>query len=506
MSPWRYNGSVMPAKRLPGSEGIIAPTAITALLVAFIGVNPAAADKAANDADNFVYSTTKRPKVAGFNTRNTTPLLRHSNATLAKFIIDVAFKLEKGAHRQGLAKWQLPVHVHLDKRYIDQAPLDAIPSELDAFLAELHSRTNVKIERTKDPSKAQVFIRIAPTIEMRRTLGTSFCLATPADVSWPKYLQQRQTPRLDWSQITQPTKATIFIPDNAKGFLVRTCLFEELMQVLGPAGDFYYLAGSIFNDDQIHLRPTAFDYLVLKTIYDPRLKPGLPADQAERIAHTILDDLNPAGRKRASLPTMKLNENWSRAFQLAELMHHPKFADNYYDDAITQTQSMPQHDPRRLLTRLNAARNLKRYWPIEARKRLVAVARDYKTMLGPQSLYEAVTHLDIATIDLWQKNFERARKTTVNQLPVLIGYGREDKIAEALLIRDAADDQRQRTGLAVDAKPDTRAWNDYLQLQRQRVKQIAKSKPTHNAWLWIPILLTLCVGVLAYRYRRRRYG
>ncbi len=70
-----------------------------------------------------------------------------------------------------------------------------------------------------------------------------------------------------------------------------SCIQEELAQGLGLANDSPDARPSIFNDDEEFALLTRQDALLLKMLYDPRLKPGMTADVAGPIARIIAAEL-----------------------------------------------------------------------------------------------------------------------------------------------------------------------------------------------------------------------
>ncbi|MBI1218258.1 MAG: DUF2927 domain-containing protein [Rhodobacteraceae bacterium] len=76
--------------------------------------------------------------------------------------------------------------------------------------------------------------------------------------------------------------------------LMRTaCYHEELAQALGPANDSLEARPSIFNDDQEFAYLTTQDELILRMLYDPRVKPGMTLPEAEPLVRKIAQELMP---------------------------------------------------------------------------------------------------------------------------------------------------------------------------------------------------------------------
>ena len=82
-----------------------------------------------------------------------------------------------------------------------------------------------------------------------------------------------------------------------RGQLMRHCMLEELVQAFGPANDACNFPPSLFCDGPgTHgTGLTDGDKIIMKTLYDPRLKPGMSREQAIPIARKIIKELFVAG-------------------------------------------------------------------------------------------------------------------------------------------------------------------------------------------------------------------
>jgi hypothetical protein len=71
----------------------------------------------------------------------------------------------------------------------------------------------------------------------------------------------------------------------------RACLHEEIAQGLGLINDSPQARPSIFNDNSEFALLTRQDELLLRLLYDPRLKPGMSLAEAKPIIETIAAEL-----------------------------------------------------------------------------------------------------------------------------------------------------------------------------------------------------------------------
>ncbi|MGB5865384.1 MAG: DUF2927 domain-containing protein [Sulfitobacter sp.] len=91
------------------------------------------------------------------------------------------------------------------------------------------------------------------------------------------------------------TAALALIRSENPALLRLSCIHEEIAQGLGLANDSPTARPSIFNDDDEFALLTRHDELLLKMLYDPRLRPGMTADQARSTVRQIATELAQSG-------------------------------------------------------------------------------------------------------------------------------------------------------------------------------------------------------------------
>lgn len=91
------------------------------------------------------------------------------------------------------------------------------------------------------------------------------------------------------------TAALAVIRAENPSLLRLSCIHEELAQGMGLANDSPTARPSIFNDDDEFSLLTRHDELLLRMLYDPRLRPGMSADEARPTVQTIAAELTSAG-------------------------------------------------------------------------------------------------------------------------------------------------------------------------------------------------------------------
>lgn len=87
------------------------------------------------------------------------------------------------------------------------------------------------------------------------------------------------------------TRAVALIRAEHPDLVRLSCIHEELAQGLGLPNDSPQARPSIFNDDDEFALLTDHDELLLKMLYDPRLKPGMTAAEARPVTRIIAREL-----------------------------------------------------------------------------------------------------------------------------------------------------------------------------------------------------------------------
>jgi len=86
-------------------------------------------------------------------------------------------------------------------------------------------------------------------------------------------------------------QAIMVIRTEHPDLLRDSCVHEEMAQAMGLANDTPRARPSIFNDDDEFALLTRHDELLLKMLYDPRLRPGMTLDQARPIIAQMAEEL-----------------------------------------------------------------------------------------------------------------------------------------------------------------------------------------------------------------------
>ena len=226
-------------------------------------------------------------------------------AQLTAFFEDVVFGSEYTKKGSGeVKKWTGPLRVSLSAmtgKLLDKPDggkelklAKAKPTKQQIDFVRKHLKTLIQASRVKSESakksgkKPNLFIKFVP----RRAMHAPFLVKGAP----PKLLKRLAAPGVCYfltaAKSGQIVWGTIVVNNALPARDMEACLLEEMTQVLGLPNDSDAIKPSIFNNRS---QPTALnrtDQLLLRTLYDKRLKAGMAKDQAMAVAGQIIQELN----------------------------------------------------------------------------------------------------------------------------------------------------------------------------------------------------------------------
>ncbi|NOX40301.1 MAG: DUF2927 domain-containing protein [Alphaproteobacteria bacterium] len=196
-----------------------------------------------------------------------------------------------------LRRWQQPVRIGMlfddlipeEKRVKDRANVVAYAKRLarltgvDIRVTDKNPNFNVLFlyrdrQKTIGPELIKRVPRIDPVVirEIANSPRNTFCVAYAFSDKYGS---------------TAYSSAIILIKAEHSDLMTLSCIHEELAQAMGLANDSPDARPSIFNDDEEFALLTRHDELLLRMLYDPRLKLGMSNQAIRAILPTIARDV-----------------------------------------------------------------------------------------------------------------------------------------------------------------------------------------------------------------------
>ncbi|WP_245999217.1 DUF2927 domain-containing protein [Paracoccus methylarcula] len=226
--------------------------------------------------------------------------------TLARNFIRIALRDEYSSdgthHTDGasapLRRWQQPVHVDLEFGPSSNTALKReIRSEVAAFANRLREITGHDVALTDGTGNFTILVL---SDEERREIGARLPGLAPGIPVRDVAALRDLSPDIYCTVFaysegasTSYAHAVAVIRAELPPLLRLSCIHEEMAQGMGLANDSPEARPSIFNDDEEFALLTRHDELLLKILYDPRLRPGMSEAEAEPIVRQIAGELLP---------------------------------------------------------------------------------------------------------------------------------------------------------------------------------------------------------------------
>ena len=80
----------------------------------------------------------------------------------------------------------------------------------------------------------------------------------------------------------------VIVVADAGDFIFYDCLYEELLQALGPINDTNAVPWTMFNDNVQMGFFDVYDQYILNVLYDPRIRPGMAADEVRALLPQVM--------------------------------------------------------------------------------------------------------------------------------------------------------------------------------------------------------------------------
>ena len=193
-----------------------------------------------------------------------------------------------------LRKWVVPVRLYLD---IHSGDRKLIEFAVEQHVEHLVGITQYYIAIAADPAQANVIVvfdnesaldqirrdYFPPKFDIKQVMQTNLCIG------------QYQS-----NESYEIVHAVVVIPVDrvmAAGRL-EACVVEEITQILGLPNDSDDVNPSVFNDDSAEIELTNHDILLVKLLFDPRLRAGMPRAEALANVREILEEMGYRGDKR----------------------------------------------------------------------------------------------------------------------------------------------------------------------------------------------------------------
>lgn len=203
-------------------------------------------------------------------------------------ILDGFFKITFGAefHVAGrvdrIRKYEAPVRIFIDNRATPDRS-----KQVTNTIADIRSRVrDLDIGTTDKRNEANVIVTLVRDRDLSRTIRSIYGIERARRIQNSLEPQCLSGFRKDGS--FRILHSDVILVADAGEFIFYDCVYEELLQALGPINDDASVPWSMFNDDVQLGFFGVYDQYLLNILYHPRIRPGMTRAEVEAMMPEIL--------------------------------------------------------------------------------------------------------------------------------------------------------------------------------------------------------------------------
>lgn len=209
---------------------------------------------------------------------------------LVSSFVEIALNNEYSTKQSRIRKWTKPLKYYFIHHVADQ--------DLHEHLSILHLEhlaniTGVKMQQVVKKQHANLLIVFSTENKFEKELETEFNIKSKKQ----RHRLSRNSVCLAYFSTHKNgsiNKAVVIIPvDRARAHAqLVSCIVEELTQVMGLPNDSEKVFPSVFNDKSYNDLLSGLDFLLLKMLYHPMVKPGMNKQVLKPVLKKIIKELD----------------------------------------------------------------------------------------------------------------------------------------------------------------------------------------------------------------------
>jgi len=206
-------------------------------------------------------------------------------------ITDGFFRIVFGAefHVSGrvdrIRKYEMPVRVFADSRAKPDRRKE-VASVVEDIASKVRGLDIAMADSRKD---ANVNVTLVRDRDIEKTIRQFYGREQAAKIV--KSLEPQCLSGFRKDDLYRIQHSDVIVVVDAGDFIFLDCIYEELLQALGPINDDDDLPWTMFNDEVQMGYFDIFDQYLLNILYDPRIRAGMTKDQVNELLPQILPDV-----------------------------------------------------------------------------------------------------------------------------------------------------------------------------------------------------------------------
>jgi hypothetical protein len=198
------------------------------------------------------------------------------------FKIAIGAELSLAGRTDRVRKYDGPVRVFVESR----AAPDRRRQVADV-VADIRQRVDhLDIATVEDRAAANVLVTLVRDRDLARTIRQTYGRNRARRIQ--RSLEPQCLSGFSKDETYRIQHSTVIVVADAGEFVFYDCIYEELLQALGPINDDASVRSSMFNDDVQMGFFDVYDQYLLNILYHPRIRPGMTAAEVRRVLPEIM--------------------------------------------------------------------------------------------------------------------------------------------------------------------------------------------------------------------------
>ncbi len=208
-------------------------------------------------------------------------------------------KLVRSSRETRIRRWEDPIRVSINfGRSFPSRLRSADTAFIIDYLDRIRNATGHRIEVVQERANFHIFVMNSEEIS---GIGARLAeLNVPRSRLIGEQITFRPVESLcsvfaitESGQDSRYLTAVVVVKAEHPELMRRACYHEEIAQGFGLTNDSFHARPSIFNDNEEYAYLTHHDELLLRMLYDPRIKSGMTRNQAMPVATMLARELRP---------------------------------------------------------------------------------------------------------------------------------------------------------------------------------------------------------------------
>ena len=210
-----------------------------------------------------------------------------TDAEIAQGFFKIAFGAEFNiaGRIDRIRKYEVPVRIYADSRGKPDRR-----AQLAAVVADIQSKiAHIDIGMTGTKTEANVVVTLVRDRDLPRIIRTFYGVERARQIQ--KSLEPQCLSGFRKDDSYRIVKSDVLIAVDAGEFIFYDCIYEELLQALGPINDDDSVPWTMFNDNVQKGYFDVYDQYLLNILYHPRVRAGMTRDEVRALLPEILPDI-----------------------------------------------------------------------------------------------------------------------------------------------------------------------------------------------------------------------